>query len=168
MRYVSEVDGKRYQIDIEESADGLSVMIDGKATAADLCQVTAPTLFSLIRDGKSFEVFAEPTDKGYVMVIAGERFFVDVADERSLRLASVQKRDVQRRGDMVIKAPMPGLVVDILVKPGDEVKTGQSLIILVAMKMENDIRAFEGGTVKSVHVQKGDTVNLGHTLATIG
>jgi biotin carboxyl carrier protein len=58
--------------------------------------------------------------------------------------------------------------MDVHVAAGDAVQTGQSLVILVAMKMENEIRAFESGTVKAVHVQKGDKVNVGQALVTIG
>lgn len=168
MRYVADVDGKKYNIDIDESQPTPQVQINGQSVAVDLQQVTAPSLFSLIADGHSYEVFAEQLEKGYAVVIAGTRFVVDVADERSLRLASVQERHVERRGDMVIKAPMPGLVMDVYVASGDVVKTGQSLVILVAMKMENEIRAFESGTVKAVHVQKGDKVNVGQALVSIG
>jgi biotin carboxyl carrier protein len=168
MRYVAEVDGKTYMIDIDEVGDSLQLKINDQPVSADLRQVIAPTLFSLIKDGHSYEVFAEPTEKGYDVVISGERFVVNVADERSLRLARVQKRDVERRGDMVIKAPMPGLVAGVNVEPGDVVKAGQGLVILMAMKMENEIRAFERGTVKTIAVKKGDKVELGQTLLTIG
>lgn len=168
MRYVAEVDGKTFNIDIDETSSGLSVKLDGEPVAADLQRVSGQTLFSLIRDGRSYEIFAEPTAKGYDISIAGERFVVNVADERSLRLASVQKRDVERRGEMVIKAPMPGLVSAVNVQAGQAVKAGQSLLILVAMKMENEIRAFESGIVKSLPVQSGDKVELGQVLMTIG
>ena len=172
MRYVAAVDGKTYNVDLNENfneaGEAVQLQIDGQTVEADLRQVSAPSLFSVIMDGKSFEVFAEPTEKGYAVVISGQRFLVDVADERSLRLASVQKREVQRRGDMVVKSPMPGLVVDVHVQAGDAVQTGQSLLILMAMKMENNIRAFESGTVTSLRVRKGDKVELGQVLMTIG
>jgi biotin carboxyl carrier protein len=168
MRYVAAVDGKSYNVDLIENGKAARLQIDGQNVDVDLRQVIAPSLFSFIKDGKSFEVFAEPTEKGYAVVIAGQRFLVDVADERSLRLASVQKREVQRRGSIVVKSPMPGLVVDVYVQPGDTVQAGQSLLILMAMKMENNIRAFEGGKVTSLRVQKGDKVELGQLLLTIG
>jgi biotin carboxyl carrier protein len=168
MRYVADVDGTKYDVDIDDSGETPRVQVNGQDVTVDLQQVTAPSLFSLIKDGHSYEVFAEPIDKGYAVGIAGVRFVVGVADERSLRLASVTERHVERRGDMVIKAPMPGLVMDVHVAAGDAVQTGQSLVILVAMKMENEIRAFESGTVKAVHVQKGDKVNVGQALVTIG
>ena len=168
MRYVAVVDGTTYNVDIDEAGEALQLQVNGEPVTADLCQVTAPSLFSLIRDGQSYEVFAEPTDKGYAIGIAGERFVVNVADERSLRLAKVQKREVERRGDMVVKSPMPGLVMDVRVQVGETAVAGQSLVILVAMKMENDIRAFEGGVVKAVHVQKGDKVDVGQSLVVIG
>jgi biotin carboxyl carrier protein len=168
MRYLAEIDGKTYNVDIDDTGGEARVLLDGQPVAADLRQVTAPSLFSLISDGQSFEVFAEPVEKGYAVVIAGQRFVVNVADERRLRLASVRQRQVERRGDMVVKSPMPGLVTQVQVQEGETVKAGQPLVILVAMKMENEIRAFEGGVVKAVYVQKGDKVDVGQKLAVIG
>jgi biotin carboxyl carrier protein len=166
MRYIADVDGKAYNVDVDE--DSGSVAIDGQPVVVDLAQVSAPSLFSLIRGGRSFEVFAEPVEKGLAVRIAGRRYVVNVADERSLRLSRVQKPEVERRGELVVKAPMPGLVVDVLVAPGDAVKAGQSLVILMAMKMENELRAFADGVVVSVAAQKGDKVDLGQALLTIG
>lgn len=168
MRYIATLNGKTYTIDIEETPESLQVFLNGEPAAVDLRQVTAPSLLSMLKDGRSYEVFAEPTETGFEMVIGGERFMVDVADERSLRLAQVQKRDVERRGDMTIKSPMPGLVVEVNVQAGDAVKAGQRLLVLEAMKMENEIRSFADGTVKAVHVQKGYKVELGQTLVVIG
>lgn len=168
MRYIAVVDGKTYNIDVEGDNGGLRASIDGQPVGVDLRQVTGATLFSLIKDGLSYEVFSEPMDKGYAIIIGSERFAVQVADERSLRLAQVQKRVVERRGDMIVKAPMPGLVIDVRVKVGDVVEAGQSLLTLSAMKMENDLRAFEGGTVKTVNVQKGDKVEQGQALLVVG
>lgn len=168
MRYIAEIDGKSYTIDVDDDALSTTVQLDGRSVTVDLQQVTAPSLYSLIRDGRSFEVFAEPVEKGYGIVLVGERFVVSVADERSLRLARVQKRDVQRRGDLLVKAPMPGLVMDVHVAAGDTITAGQSLVTLMAMKMENDIRAFEGGVISALNVQRGDKVNVGDVLMAIG
>lgn len=168
IRYVAKVDGQTYTVDIEEGRESLRVLQDGEPTDVDLRQVTEPMLFSFLKDGASYEILAEEAERGYAIVIAGRRFQVEVADERSLRLASVQKREVERRGDMVIKTPMPGMVVDVFVKPGDTVRAGQSLLTLTAMKMENEIRAFADGTVKTLNVQKGDKVEQGQVLAVIG
>ena len=79
MRYIAQVDDRTYNVDIDESGEALQVQVDGQPVTADLRQVTAPSLFSLIKDGVSYEIFAEPTEKGYAMVISGERFVVDGA-----------------------------------------------------------------------------------------
>jgi len=167
MRYIAEIDGKTYTVDLDDDALSTTVQVDGQPVTVDLQQVTEPSLYSLIKDGRSYEVYAEPVEKGYGVVLSGERFVVAVADERSLRLARVQKRDVQRRGDLMVKAPMPGLVMDVHVAAGDTIKAGQSLVTLMAMKMENDIRAFESGVITALNVQKGDKVNVGDILLSI-
>lgn len=70
-------------------------------------------------------------------------------------------------GSVVVSAPMPGNILDVKVKPGDSVKAGDVLMILEAMKMENEISAPQDGTVAGVNVRKGDTVNSGDTLCTM-
>jgi biotin carboxyl carrier protein len=165
MRYIADVDGRTYNVDVNEETR--EVRLEDQTIAADLQQVTAPNLFSLIKDGHSYEIFAEPADKGFAIRIAGRRYLVNVADERTLRLERVQRQTVERRGEMVVKAPMPGLVVAVLVAAGDTVKAGQSLLILMAMKMENELRSFSDGTVISVAVQKGDKVDVGQALLAI-
>ena len=70
-------------------------------------------------------------------------------------------------GSVVVNAPMPGNILDVKVKPGDSVKAGDTLLILEAMKMENEISAPQDGTIASVNVRKGDVVNSGDLLITM-
>jgi biotin carboxyl carrier protein len=168
MRYIARINDQTITVDIEEAGGQCTLSVDGQPVTASLCKVTDPYLYSLILDGASYEVFAEPTGNDYAIVIDGERYLVSVNDERHIRLAQVEKRAVHRRGDMVVKAPMPGLVKDVLIQPGDSVTRGQPLIILEAMKMENELRAFEAGTVKAVQVAPGEKVDQGQVLAVIG
>jgi biotin carboxyl carrier protein len=98
--------------------------------------------------------------------LAGQRFEVFVEDERTRQLAGlVHARTARSRAN--IQAPMPGLVVNVLVQPGDTVTQNQTVVVLEAMKMENDLPAPAAGTVKEVRVSKGQTVDQGEILVTL-
>jgi biotin carboxyl carrier protein len=129
--------------------------------------------YSLILAGKSYQVFARPlppvqgqAGQGYEIFLAGQRFEVFVEDERTRLLAGLaHTRTAHSTAN--IQAPMPGLVVNVLVQPGDTVTQNQTVVILEAMKMENDLPAPTAGTVKEVRVSKGQTVDQGEIMVTI-
>ncbi len=154
-------------MDVEEQGEDLKVAIDGKTILASLQKVSAPSLYSLILGNESHEVFVDQRDGRYVVMIAGEQYRVKVQDERAKRLAAVTPKERIREGEIAIRAPMPGLVVAIEVSPGDIVEKGKGLLILEAMKMQNELRAPKQGTVKSVNVQQGDRVENGRVLVVI-
>ncbi len=129
--------------------------------------------YSVLIGGKSYQVFArllpeEPFQAGqtYEIFLAGQRFEVNVEDERTKMLAG-KTGTRSGSGATRISAPMPGLVVNILVQPGDSVEQGQAVVILEAMKMENDLAASISGTIKEVNVQKGQTVEQNQVLVII-
>lgn len=129
--------------------------------------------YSLIIAGKSYQVFALPLPpvqgkegQGYEIFLAGQRFEVFVEDERTHMLAGLaHTRTTQNRAN--IQAPMPGLVVNVLVQPGDTVTQNQTVVVLEAMKMENDLPAATPGIVKEVRISKGQRVDQGEVLVTI-
>lgn len=168
MRYTASIGSQTFTVYINETPNGLKVHLDGQPLTADLCQVTPPWLYSLLIDGRSFEVFAEKVQGGYRIVIGGEMYFVQVASERESRLAKVTRPVTRPSGEIAVKAPMPGIVVAVPVAPGDVVHAGQGLVILEAMKMENEIRAPQSGTIRTVHVSPGQKVEQGQILAVIG
>jgi len=168
VRYTASIGNQTFTINIEETPKGQVISLNGQSLAVDLCQVTPPWLYSLLIDGRSFEVFAEETKDGYRIVIGGEMYLVQVASERESRLAAVARPVVRPTGEITIKAPMPGLVVAVPVAPGDTVHAGQELVILEAMKMENEIRTPQAGIVRAVHVAPGQKVEQGQTLAVVG
>ena len=103
------------------------------------------------------------------MAIGGELYQVQIEDEWSLRLARAAAPRVHlRRGEMVVKSPMPGLVMSVAVQVGDAVAEGQTLTTLEAMKVENEIRSPQAGTVKAVHIAPGKRLEEGDKLVTIG
>jgi biotin carboxyl carrier protein len=167
MQYQAKIGEQTYTVDIEERGGELRVRLNGLPTTADLRQVSALGLFSLLIDGQSYEVFAEEREGGYAVAIGGELYQVQIEDEWSLRLSRAAPRVHLRRGAMVVKSPMPGLVVSVAVQVGDAVAEGQTLTILEAMKLENEIRSPQAGTVKAVHIAPGKRVEEGDKLVTI-
>ena len=139
------------------------IRVNGKPadpdSKADVIEVE-PGIYSVILDGCSYEVAAT----GSEIEIDGARFQVEVEDPRKWNPAG-SSRKVE--GREVIKAPMPGKVVRILVAAGDDVKAGQGLVVLEAMKMQNEMRAPRAGRVVSVAVKDHEAVNAGSVLVTI-
>jgi len=165
MKYVATINGQSYTIEI----DSLNrVTIDGESRAVDLRQVGKLSLYSLLMDHASYEVVVEEEGHNTCRVmIGGELYEVRVEDERTRRLALANRQPNPPTGELAIKAPIPGLVVKVTVEAGDVVHAGQSVVILEAMKMENELRAPRQGTVHEVRVATGDKVDQGQVLITI-
>ena len=115
--------------------------------------------YSLILDGRSYSVVMDPDAEGATRVtIDGRTLDVDVKDKRALLLERFGLNDAASARAKSLRAPMPGLVLSVMVDPGDAVREGQGLLVLEAMKMENELRAPSDGVVRSVHVSAGDAV----------
>src|SRR6266581_1910225 len=183
MAYISTVDDKAFNVDAGENSPQREISIDGMRHSIDWRQI-APLAadakeqrsvggrFSLLIGEKSYEVFArrinKPDGKGYryEIVVAGQRFEVDVEDEREKALTgSIQT--VHESGEAMVRAPMPGLVLGIPMEPGAKVERGQTVVVLEAMKMENDLGSPIAGTLKEIRVSKGQTVNQGDVLVVV-
>ena len=102
------------------------------------------------------------------MTLRGEQFHVQVEDERTRRLHAGRQGPALPQGDLAVRAPIPGMVVKVLVQDGDEIIEDQPLIILEAMKMENEIRAVRSGVVRKVEVSAGQSVEQDAVLIVIG
>jgi glutaconyl-CoA/methylmalonyl-CoA decarboxylase subunit gamma len=120
-------------------------------------------------DGKEYDVEVEETDEGKILVHCnGDVYEVETAQSKEASIFSkLKKKEIEEDGKSAIVAPLPGIIYDIKVKKGDKVKEGQSLIMLIAMKMENDISATKEGTIKELKVKKNDKVNKGDILLVI-
>jgi biotin carboxyl carrier protein len=115
-------------------------------------------------DGRSYEAHVEEQPGMLVVTVGGHRFEVDVRDPRRFRRASGA---AGAHGVQTIAAPMPGKVIRVLVAPGDAVEAGQGLLVVEAMKMQNELKAPRAGKVAAVLVKEGATVTPGEVLATI-
>lgn len=120
-------------------------------------------------DGKSYDVKVEETDDGKILVRCnGDVYEVESTQDKEAAIFNrVKKEKIEETGKTVITAPMPGTIYEVKIKKGQKVKEGQSLIKLIAMKMENDITAKKSGTVKEIKVKKNDKVNKDDILIII-
>lgn len=183
MPYISTVSDKTYRIDTGENASQRNITIEGTQYSIDWRQIVPLAAdakghipeggrYSLIIAGKSYEIFArrlnKPGEDGqtYEILIAGQRFEVHVEDEREKALAGIAKAG-HETGEAMIRAPMPGLVLGVPVEPGAIVARGQTVVVLEAMKMENDLASPIVGKVKEIRVNKGQTVNQGDVLVVV-
>ena len=162
----------------------LSLMIDGRADTIEILspapacrfqlgdapprdanvESPEPGVYSVLLDGRSYDAFVEDTPTGLVVTIEGYRFELEVRDPRrwSRKRAGGGAGAVQS-----IVSPMPGKVVRVLAAPGDEVVAGQGIVVVEAMKMQNELKSNRTGRVLSVPAKEGATVNAGELLATI-
>ncbi|MCL7452130.1 MAG: biotin/lipoyl-binding protein [Anaerolineae bacterium] len=163
MRYVACVDGTEYRIRLAE--DG-GVTLDGVPIKVDLESIDGGFHYSLIVGAESHEVFVERCERVCTVTIGGQRYQVEVQDER-VRAVGEPRTTLQAAGEEVVSSPMPGLVVAVLVEEGQRVQSGEGLLILEAMKMENEIRALSTGVVRAVEVIAGQRVGQDDVLVRI-
>jgi biotin carboxyl carrier protein len=122
-------------------------------------------MLSLLLQGKSYEVKQETVGAESNVIVGQERFSVSVRDPRSFR--SRRRSGASEQGVMKIKAPMPGKVVRILAPAGSQVEIGQSVVVIEAMKMQNELKAPKTGVVKKISVAEGAAVEAGQALAEV-
>lgn len=164
MKYHVTVAGRTHEVVL----DGGAVLVDGARMTAELRAVPGTPVRHLLIDGRSVSVAVEPEGAGrWVLVRAGERVEVEVVDERTRHTRSLVGPGRTQAGGGVVKAPMPGLVVRVLVEPGQTVAAGSGLVVLEAMKMENELKATGPGVVAAVTVRPGQAVEKGQALVTL-
>lgn len=133
--------------------------IDGEAVAYAFESISEG-YFSLLIDGRSLPVVIEEAAGGRLRVtIAGREVDVSVQDEKALLLERFGLNEAAGSAERALHAPMPGLVLNIMVEPGQTVHTGDGLLVLEAMKMENELRAHADGVIKALHVTPGEAVS---------
>jgi biotin carboxyl carrier protein len=177
MPYITTINHHTYTITAEENGQPRHITLDGQTLDVDWQQIATLAdqggRYSLLIAGRTYEVHArrilkagEQTGQTYEVLLLGQRFEVQVEDERTKMLAGLAGGSAQS-GEASIQAPMPGLVVGIPVEEGMQVEQGQTVAVLEAMKMENDLPSPMSGRIKAIHVSKGQTVDLGQTLVVI-
>ena len=156
------VNGVPDAIEVISQAPECRFRLSGEERHADVEQ-PEPGVYSVLMGGRSYDARIEEHPDCLVVVIDGFRFEVQVRDPRRM----TRRPGGGGEGVEVISAPMPGKVVRVLISPGDAVEAGQGLVVVEAMKMQNELKAGRAGRVLSVSAKQGATVAAGEALATI-
>ncbi len=162
MRYLVDLDGSR----VEVSLEGGTATVDGEREAAHLADVEGTSVRLVTIGGVQHRVVARRTGPrgGYVLWMDGWRFEVEALDERARAIKELSAATAGPAGPTPVIAPMPGLIVRVQVAVGDRVRAGQGLVVMEAMKMENELRAPADGTVRAISAAAGQAVEKGATL----
>lgn len=162
MKYFITVNQRPHEVELVERLGRTEVRVDGKPLDLSYEEVDSLGQVVLLRDGKSYGLSIEGSSERVSITLAGHFYDIGIEDERE-RAAHAAERAAGKGGGAVT-AVMPGVVVELLVKPGDAVVKGQPLLILSAMKMQNEILALADGKVKQVLVSAGQAVASGAKL----
>jgi biotin carboxyl carrier protein len=164
MIYEVTIAEKTFRVELVRSGEEWKCRLDGRDVPVDVVSAQDGVL-SLLLDGKSYEVKQETVGAEANVVVGQKRFSASVRDPRSFR--SRRRAGASEQGVMKIKAPMPGKVVRILAAVGTQVESGQSVIVIEAMKMQNELKAPKNGVVKKINVAEGAAVDAGQSLAEV-
>jgi biotin carboxyl carrier protein len=163
--YRVEIGGASLTVEVIERDDGLYVKVgDGPERPALVVRSQADGELSVLVGGESVRGLIGPCEGGVTVVIDGQAVEATVLDERAVRLASAAAGGRARTSETAVRAPMPGLVVGVPVEPGQSVARGTTLVVLSAMKMQNELTAPSDATVKEVLVSAGQTVDQNQVL----
>jgi biotin carboxyl carrier protein len=168
MKLLTWVEGRVGELSLRRDGDSCSFTYESEAgerieREASVLEVE-PGIYSILVGGRSYEVKVVAGPAGFYVDLSGERSVVEVQDPRSAgRRGAMGVHD----GRQSISAPMPGRVVRVLVNEGAEVEAGAGLVVVEAMKMQNEMKAPKSGRVLSVKASEGDTVAAGEVLVTI-
>lgn len=164
MKYLATVEGKSFEIEILDSGE---VLFNGERYALDLHSIDGMNLYSLLLGNISYDVMVEEESTRYQVLVQGELFTAEVRDARNDGLLGTSASPLILSGEVEISAPIPGVVVHVPVQPGEPVRTGQVLVVLESMKMENELKSPCDGLVKALYVSRSDAVNQGQILVVV-
>ena len=152
---------------IEQNGNSISIEVDGRNYELDVLKVN-DGVYSILYKGKSFnvETIAESDPKKHIVNTIFSQYAVEVVDAAT-RYQRARQGGESADGDSRIVVPMPGKIVKVMAKAGQEVSTGDTLVIVSAMKMESEYKAGKDGVVKEVLVKDGDTVDGGQVMVVL-
>jgi biotin carboxyl carrier protein len=164
VKLLIEIAGKKRPVEFAQTGERPVWTIDDERVEADAAAV-ATGIYSILINGKSFDVRVERRGAELRAITGGREFTVAIQDEREWRRN--RGGSVEAEGRQQVLAPMPGKIVRVLVSAGDAVRAGQGLLVVEAMKMQNEIRAPKSGTIDRVRVVEGQTVNAGEVVVIV-
>jgi pyruvate carboxylase subunit B len=161
VKYTVEAGDRSFDIEIE----GGRIVVDGRAVEARLSGAAGTVIRSLVHGRRNRAILAQSEAPGqWTLGVAGYRLAVQVLDARARALRAAGSGNTRQAATGILKAPMPGLVLRVLAQEGDTVEAGQGLVVIEAMKMENELKAPRAGTVAKVQVAPGARVEKGALL----
>jgi biotin carboxyl carrier protein len=163
MTYDIAIDGKHYRLDLDQVEGRWSCRLDGRDVEVDAVLARRDVL-SLRIGNRAYEVKCERVGQDMHIWVGSKRYAAEVRDPRSLR---GRVRTADEHGPKKLTAPMPGKVVRILVAQGDEVEAGAGILVVEAMKMQNEVRSPKKGIIQKIQVKEGAAVNAGDVLGIV-
>ncbi len=152
------------RLELEKSEGGWECRLDGQTVHIDAV-IPRRDVLSLLVDGRAYEIKREQTSTDLHLWVGSACFAVEIRDPRSLR--SRRQAGADEKGPRKIVAPMPGRIVRLLVAEGSSVEAGQGIVVVEAMKMQNEIKSPKKGVVKKMSASAGTSVNPGDLLAIV-
>jgi biotin carboxyl carrier protein len=161
MKLIAELKNEKHEVEIRRDGDLLFARVDDREYKLEADEVE-PNLFLIKFDNQIRQVYVAPSG---VVNIGNHQFEIKLSDPKRLRGSGDD--DAAAAGTSEVKTAMPGKIVRILVEPGEEVEHGQGVIVVEAMKMQNEMKAPKTGVVSSIRFAEGATVNAGDVLIVI-
>ena len=163
MTYDIAIDGKSHRLELNRADGRWSCRLDGREVEVDAV-LARPDVLSLRIGNQAYEVKCERVAGDMHLWVGSERFAAEVRDPRSLR---GRVRAVDDHGPRKLTAPMPGKIVRVLVSEGAEIEAGAGVLVVEAMKMQNELKSPKKGTIQKILVSEGAAVNAGDVLAIV-
>jgi biotin carboxyl carrier protein len=164
MKLALTVSGTPAHIEVLAPAPDARFRIDGEPERTASVEMAEPNVFSILMDGRSYEARIEPAPGALIVVVNGFRFEIEVEDPRTWKRGGAA---LASGGLATLASPMPGKIVRVLAAVGDMVEAGQGVVVVEAMKMQNEMKAPRAGRVVTLSAREGASVSAGEVLATI-
>jgi len=164
MIYDVRIEGKNYRLQLDRIEGRWACRLDGREISVDAI-MARPDVLSILVAGKAYEIKRERSALDTHLWVGSERYLAELRDPRSLRSRRSGAED--EKGPRKLLAPMPGRVVRILLKERDQVEAGRGVVVVEAMKMQNEIKSPKNGVVQKIIAAEGANVNAGDVLAIV-
>ena len=163
MKLIAELNNEKHEVEFKRDGEKISASVGGREYALEASEVE-PNVYLLKHENQIFQIYVSPSETPAV-TLGDHSFEIKIADPKRLRGSGALAGNAD--GTVEIKTAMPGKVVRILAEQGAEIKQGESVLVVEAMKMQNEMKSPKDGVVKEIRVAEGATVNAGDVLAII-
>jgi len=165
MRYSVRYGQREHWVDVDPEGSQWKIRVDGEEALIDAAELS-PGAYSILTNGRSREIAVDRDGDDFKVRLGGATYEMVVLDEVRARTRRPE-RAAAISGPVQLRAPMPGLVVALKVAVGDEVEKGKPLIVIEAMKMQNELGSPAAGKIEKIHVKPGDSVENSQPLVTV-